>query len=279
MTEPHPTPVAPAAPAPLASGWEQFHRRVVQLRPPLSPHPADVAAIARQIANDDAHVLLLGMTAALFGQGQRLTAIDFSAPMIARLWPGDTATHRALEGDWRGLAPPDRPYTAVIGDGSFNTLAWPHDIAAVGARLAAAAPGAVLAVRCFLAPPPAMAESLDDLAAAAAAGTLGGFHAAKWRIAMALAAAAGDPNVPVVAIAAAFDALFPDRAALSAATGWTLETIAEIDAYRGSPACLAFPTAAQLLAALGTPPGAGFVAAGGYELADRCPLLVWHLPG
>jgi hypothetical protein len=53
-----------------------------------------------------------------------------------------------------------------------------------------------------------------------------------------------------------------------------LTQIAEIDAYRSSPARFSFPTAEQLLATL--PPEfveGRFVATGNYELAERCPLL------
>jgi hypothetical protein len=260
--------------ASAVTDWDAFARRVARLQPPLAPHSADVAGMARMIAGADDHVLLLGMTTALFGLGRRQTAVDWNAAMIAALWPGDSPDRVALAADWREMAPPEVPVTAIVGDGSFNTLEWPADFARLAAHLATIAPGAVLAVRCFLTPSPGAAEALADLAAA----PLGGFHAMKWRIAMALAAETGEPMVAVADIAAAFDRLFPDRAALAARSGWAAETIAEIDSYRGSPARYAFPTAAQALAAFGDPPGASFVPGSGYELAERCPLLVWRLP-
>ena len=258
-----------------APDWDSFARRVGRLQPPLAPHPADVAAIAQAIAGRDDHVLLLGMTAALFGLGRRLTAADWNPAMIAALWPGDSPGRSAVAADWRELAAPVVPITAIIGDGSLNMLEWPADFARLAARLITIAPGAVLALRCFLTPSAGAAETLADLVTAPP----GGFHALKWRIAMALAADAGQPMVAVADIAATFDRLFPDRAALAARAGWDDAVIAEIDAYRGSAARYAFPTAAQLLAALGDPPGAVFVPASGYELAERCPLLVWQLPG
>jgi hypothetical protein len=114
-----------------------------------------------------------------------------------------------------------------------STLGPPHDIAAVGARLAAA-PGAV-AVRC-LAPPPAMANrgSWPPPPRARWAGSRGQVaHRHGARI-----------QRPVVAIAAAFDARSRSRG-LVRRHRLDAETIAEIDTYR-LPACLAFPTAQQL---------------------------------
>jgi hypothetical protein len=49
-----------------------------------------VGAIAVQIAGHDARVLLLGVTPELCGIAQETVAVDHSANMIARVWPGDT---------------------------------------------------------------------------------------------------------------------------------------------------------------------------------------------
>lgn len=90
---------------------------------------------------------------------------------------------RALCGDWRDLALPDRPYDGLIGDGSFNVLTSPAHIGEVAERLRPMAPGAMLAVRCFITPDADGAERVEDLADWT---PLGGFHAYKWRLAMAL---------------------------------------------------------------------------------------------
>ena len=99
-----------------------------------------------------------------------------------------------------------------------------------------------------------------------------GFHAFKWRLAM--AAMDGSANISARAVWEAFERLFPDRDGLSRATGWSLETIAEIDDYAVSPLSKSFPTRTQLLESF---PGARLVESGDYELAERCPLLVADL--
>lgn len=269
---------SPDAGADGARAWEHFHERVGRLQPPLAPHADVVRLIGDAIGGDDGHVLLLGMTSALFRLGRQLTAVDWSEHMIATLWPGDVPDRRALCADWRAMMPPPRRYSAVIGDGSLNTLPDLAAVASVGARLALVAPGAQVALRCFLTPEPDAAETLGDLARAARKGPLGGFHAFKWRLAMALCHEAGDASIAVTAIVDAFDRLFPDRAALARSSGWSEAAIAEIDAYRDSAARYCFPTAGELLAVLDHPRGARFLSSGRYELAERCPLLVWRLP-
>jgi len=257
-----------------SAAWAAFHARWSRLRAPLRPNDDTVAATARAIAGHDGHVLLLGVTADLAHLGRRMTAVDWSPPMIANIWPGDREDRAAVLADWRSMPIPDVPFTAAIGDGSLATLLWPQDYRAIFARLAdVLAPGARLAVRCYLTPDDP--EPLSRVREAALSGAVTNFHALKWRVAMAVAGASGDPNVPVTAILAAFEQAFPDRGALAAATGWPLEQIAEIDAYRGGTAVYSFVTRAQLAAVL--PPAFGrprFVDAGSYELAERCPLLL-----
>jgi len=257
-----------------SAAWSAFHARWSRLRAPLRPNADTVAATARQIADRDDHVLMLGVTADLAHLGRRMTAVDWSSPMIANVWPGDSESRKAVLADWRTMPVPDRPFTAAIGDGSLATLLWPQDYRAVFARLAdVLATGARLAVRCYLTPDDP--EPLDRVRDATMAGSVTNFHALKWRVAMAVAGAHGDPNVPVTAILAAFEHAFPDRTALAEATGWTLEQIAEIDAYRGGTAVYSFVTRGQLAAALPSPFGLPrYVDAGSYELAERCPLLV-----
>jgi SAM-dependent methyltransferase len=253
----------------VLTGWEDFHARWRGLRPPLRPHADVVAAINGAIEGADDHVLLLGATPELSGLGARLTAIDWSEAACAVIWPGDDARRRILRADWREMPLGEATVSAVIGDGSPCALASVDDLPRLFARLAAVLrPGGRVAIRCYLSPN--AREPLTTVGAEAMAGRIGGFHALKWRIAMALA----DPAVPVVAIRAAFNALFPDRDALAAATGWDRRLIDEIDAYAGSPARFLFPDAAGLRATIPDSfTDVRFTPAGSYPLAERCPIL------
>lgn len=257
-----------------AGAWAAFHARWSRLRPPLRADADVVAEVTRQIDGHAGHVLLLGVTPELSGLGRTMTAVDWSPQMIAHIWRGDDEDRRALLADWRALPLLPQPCTAAIGDGSLATLRWPDDYTAVFARLRhALAPGARIAIRGYLTPD--VPETLAQVRDATLAGAAGNFHALKWRVAMAVAGAGGDPNVAVADILGAFNHAFPDRARLAHASGWPLTTIDEIDAYRDSPAVYSFVTRDQMRAAAPAwLTDLRFVPAGSYPLADRCPLIV-----
>jgi hypothetical protein len=255
------------------TGWQGFYRRWPRLKPPLKPDADVCTAIRNLIAGHDEHALLLGVTPELAGLARVTVAVDWNRNMIRYIWPGDTDTRKAILGNWLHLPCAAGSISAAIGDGSLDCLDYPAGYHRIFAELARAMrPGARLAIRFYLTP-----EDCED-AAAVRANTLSGrnkgFHALKWRLANAIAVDRRDPNVPVREILRLFDRLFPDREALARATGWTLEEIAEIDAYAPLPAVFSFPTSRQVLDVV--PDGfvnARFVAAGHYELATRCPIL------
>lgn len=191
--------------------------------------------------------------------------------MIARIWPGDTGARRIIQADWRKLPLASASLGAAIGDGSINMLSWPDEVESVVARLRdAVRPGGRIALRCFCSPE--QKEALEDVREA----YLGhvdalGFHAFKWRLAQ--AAMTGE-NIEMKSVWDAFEGCFPDREALSRATGWPLSTIDEIDDYRFSTLSLCFPTRSLLESLF---PDARFVESTGYELAERCPVMVIDL--
>ena len=227
----------------------------------------------RAIAGHDQRVLLLGVTPEYADVGADVTAIDSSETMIANVWPGDTARRRAFKGDWFAMPFERGSFSAALGDGSFNTLPWPDGHRRVFDLLAdMLRPGGRIVFRLFRTPDEA--ESVDAVLAAAMAKKIGNFHAFKWRLAMALVAAAGNPNIPVASIRDAFNAAFPDREKLAAATGWPMAQIETIDVYRGSPDSYSFPTSAEMQAAIPAAfTRAEFLPSGDYELAERCPLV------
>lgn len=262
----------------MSEAWSTFHLRFPSLRPPQSVTPDTAARVAAALEGHDERVLLLGVTPALTGIGQGLVAVDRSANMIANVWPGDDARRRVVEADWRAVEP-GGDFSAVIGDGSFNCLAYPGDYAAVFARLGALLrPGARFVVRFFITPEPC--ESIAALADATRAGRVESIHALRWRLGMAACAERGDVNIPVTRIYGLFARLFPDRTLLAQQTGWAPDQIATIDFYRDSPDVISFPTLTQIQAVI----PAGFTAvrligSGAYDLAERCPLVVMDWAG
>jgi hypothetical protein len=250
-----------------------LYQRHARLRPPLAPNEEVVAAIASSIAAHNAHVLILGMTPSLLPAVQTAIVLEKDEKMIAEVWPGDTATAKAISGDWFSVPAPAQHFTAVVGDGSLCFVGL-DDYPALFTQLAKVlTPDARLAIRIY--ETPAAGETLADVRNRALAGEIAGFHAFKWRLAMALVTKEKRSALPVAKIHNAFEELFPDRAALSRATGWSLEDIAEIDAYRNGSAVYHFPTRQEILAAW---PKAfarlRFIPSGTYELAERCPILV-----
>jgi hypothetical protein len=231
-----------------------------------------VAAIAAQIAGRDARVLMLGVTPELSGIGQETVAVDHSANMIARVWPGDTPSRMAVLADWRSL-PAMRPdFSAAIGDGSLNAVSY-ADYPAVFAPLARVlAPGARVAFRVYETPQPC--ETVAQLRGDVMAGRERRFHAFKWRLAMALASERQDPDLPVALIYDVFSSVFADSEALLHATGWSDADLAEMEAYRGRDTRYSFPMRRQLLAALPAQfTNAQFPSSGSYALAERCPIF------
>jgi hypothetical protein len=258
----------------ITQPWSEFHRRWHRLKPPLRPNEEVRAAIQAAISGHDQRVLMLGLTPELREIGQESVAIDWSAQMLAAVWPGNTATRRAVRGNWLHLPCTQGAFTAVIGDGSLNCLEYPSDYVRVFEQLARALlQGARVAIRMFLTPEPC--DTLAELRDATMAGKVGVIDALKWRLANTLCAERGDSNLGVQAILDAFNRAFPDRQALSRATGWSSEHIGVIDAYDALPDVFSFPTATQVL---GSVPqnfaNARFAVSGTYELAERCPLLV-----
>ena len=253
--------------------WRNFAGVFARLRPPLRPTPSDVETMRRAIAGRDRRVLLLGVTPELSVLGTELVAIDNSPRMIDRVWPGDSARCRAVLGDWTGLPFSDSTFDAVIGDGSLNSAGEGLERVLADVQRVLA-PGGKATFRIFASPE--SPETLADIQRDADSGGAGNVHALKWRIAMSLAALAPGAVVPVAAILAEFNRMFPDRALLSSRTGWSEQEIATLDAYVGADHALAFPTATRMLEIAGPHLGSAEVAHGsGYPLADRCPTMVW----
>lgn len=256
-----------------ADAWNQFHARWGRLQPPLRPNEEVAGAIANAIGTQRKAAILLGVTPELAAIADDTTAIDHAETMIANIWPGDTDTRRAVLGRWQSPPLTQRKYTAVLGDGSFNTLLY-ADYRAVFSELAKILmPGARIAVRIYETPEPC--ETLADLRDDLMAEREKRFHAFKWRLAMAVVAGRGEADVPVKAIHQAFQHEFPDRAAVARATGWSDADFTEMDAYSNQDAVYSFPTRRQMIAAL--PAGYAnprFVSSGTYALAERCPVFV-----
>jgi len=256
----------------LSNHWQAYHRRWSGLEAPLRPNAEIRARIVDLVGEKSDRILLLGVTPELALSFENVVAIDKSAAMIANIWPGDSGTRRAIEADWLTLDGSLGKFSAVIGDGSGNAVAYQHEVAQllVNARDHLEPGGRFV---CRLYARPEAPWSWEELVAEAGQPATGNFHAFKWKLAMRIAADT-KPSVTVTLIVDRFDYYFPDRAKLSEATGWDRSVIDMIDTYRGSEAVYCFPTRTEFLACL--PSGVreiGFHASGTYDLALNCPIF------
>ena len=254
---------------------------------PLRPGVEDIETFLRVIRRHvpepvDAprQALVLGVTPEIVTMpwpGQTMvTGADRSPEMIEHVWPGDRpGLRQALCVDWFNLPEPARAYEVVMADGSFNTLGYPAELRRLLAMLAGlTAQRALLITRTFTRPNER--ESLASLEEAARAGEAGGFHAFKFRLAMALQPAP-EAGVSLDEIWRLWHRLDGEIENLSERNGWHPDVVGTIAHFRGKPVRLSFPTRDELLATLGA---AGLSLLDShtptYEMGERCPILSWR---
>lgn len=258
----------------MTNHWERYHRHWNLLGAPLRPPAEAVGIIERETATADADVLLLGVTPELAGLGKTMRAVDSSSGMISALWKASTPYREAVVGSWFDLPLASGSVDAVIGDGSLNAVGTSAERLSMLREMARVLrPEGRAAIRVFAGP--GQREGIAAIEDDARARRIDGFHAFKWRIAMTLAGPEPDFSVRVSEIRDVIDEMFPDRAELSAATGWSLEEIGTIDAYVNSDTTYSFATAARLVEEAEILfEEVQLVPSGSYSLAERCPILV-----
>jgi SAM-dependent methyltransferase len=239
----------------------------------LRPTGETVRNVIDLVGDRDRRVLLFGVTPELAKAFDRLVGVDKSRGMIENLWPGDTATRKSVEADWLTLDGSLGQFSAAIGDGSCNCVAYPKEVEKVLEQVRDhLEPGGRFVCRVYLRPDamPSRAEMQGDPRGKARIN----FHAFKFLLAMRIAEDS-EATVPVVSILAAFEEMFPDRDALAERTDWPRADIDTIDSYRNSSVAYSFFNRAEFLGAM--PQGLvnpQFHSSGAYDLAETCPILV-----
>lgn len=258
---------------PQENHWNDFASQWNRLASPLRPCREDVETIRQSLEPGGGLCLLLGVTPEFTRLPARLVAIDNSAAMIGALWPGNQAGRNVVQGDWLNLPFAENSFDTVIGDGSLTLLSYPLQYERLFAQLSQVLkPCGKILIRFFVSPEEG--ETCADVCHEALSGRIGGFHAFKWRLSMAVAAESQNSNINVADTHAAFTRLLPDRKRLAEAAGWSHEDIATIDLYRGSPARYSYPTLSQLRRVFPQRFKETGLMQGSYELAERCPILI-----
>ena len=252
------------------------------MTPPLSPCAEDIAlreqAIARHFpARSSLSALLLGVTPKLaatrWTPALDIIAVDNTMAMIESVWPGNTRRRTVVCGDWLQLPLRDASLDVALIDGGLPAISFPLAHAALAKELRRVLkPGSLFVARIFARPD--VTEAVDAVFAAVRERRIGGFHAFKWRLAMSLQGEDTARGVLLDDIWRCCNAQFGDYAQLERLTGWPIQEIRTIDAYRGNAASYHFPTISEFVECLSPALSCVERMHGTYELAERCPILI-----
>ena len=270
-----------ASAAPL---WEAHAAQWSLIGSPLRPHAQDLAiaqrAIDRFAGESQWYALVLGVTSELaclrWPSGAALLAADLSAAMLQNEWRAPASCPSlAIRCRWQALPVTRGSVSVVLGDGSLSALPNVESVRAVLAQVAAALRrDGSFVLRAYTRPetPESPWQVLDDLLS----GKAHSIHVAKWRLAMALHGSLSS-GVILDRVWKVFRQAVPDSRRLAARTGWSVESIDTIDAYRGARSRYLFPTLAELRGLLSPWFEEVDCAVPTYELGDRCPTLTLRL--
>jgi len=264
---------------PATDHWQRHAATWQHFGSPLRPCAIDVQWVESAVHTIRPGVdqaVLLGVTPELahmrWPEDARLLAVDQNPEMIQRLWlPSPPDKGRVICGDWQHIPLKNGSVDAVVGDGVLVFFKQPTEAEVLlqEIRRLLRSHGRFL-LRVFVRPP--HRESLAQLHEALAAGFIGSFHAYKWRLAMAL-----QPSLAVgvrpVDVWRAWRQWVPSAGLLQELTGWPLEQIETIDAYRDAKASYYFPTLDELRQLLDGYFEIDDLCIPAYELGERCPLL------
>jgi predicted dehydrogenase len=258
--------------------WQSVPKMWKHFGPPLRPGPEDIRIMQDQVAqwmeessSSSCNVLLCGVTPEIvemeWPAGTRLWAVEKSRVMIEEVWPAkDSKTKQPLQAEWTLLPFTEGSFDIVIGDGCLTSLEYPkHQLVFLESLRKVMRKNSLLIMRFFVQKDePELPEAVfSDLSE----GSIGSFHAFKWRLAMSLQATAGE-GVRVDKIWNAWN-----EAGIS--TDWPSQTVETIDTYRGSDHRLTF-TNMHEIRNLHSPlfEERAYIEPE-YELGERCPILVY----
>jgi len=268
--------------------WHAHAAKWRDVGPPLRPCAQDIAIFEnalrdwteRQALSRPARMLLLGVTPeiALMQRpaASHLVAVDYSLAMIAGVWPAQQAGNAsAVCADWRVLPLAPDSIDFIVADGCFTQLPWPNGYREVAGKLhQVLSSHGCLASRFFVRPD--VTESLDAILEDIIAGRIASFHAFKWRLAMALHGNHNERGVQLARVWEVWRNTFQQTVRAHAQPHWTPEIIATIDHYQGVETFYSFPKRAQIYEAFSEYFSDVVCLQGDYELAERCPIILFR---
>jgi SAM-dependent methyltransferase len=215
---------------------------------PLRPGEDDVRLYQRVVdelagCGGMQRAVILGVTPELYHlrwpADMELRAIDRSADMIGRVWPG--REHEVVRGDWTEDHFPEGSVQLVLCDGGLHLLEYPVGQADLFRGVAAMlSRGGVAVFRLFL--PPAVPVGPEEVLRKLRGGEVPDMNTLKLLLGHALT----DSTREGVVLGRVWDCLHEgiggDRDAFFGGLGWPAEEVAVIDFYRDSCARYHFST-------------------------------------
>ena len=257
--------------------------------PPLRPCDADIARLETTISKlypkENHHkkksALLLGVTPEITGmawpENTQLLAVDRMMAMITHVWPGSTEIEaEAICGDWMQLPLQNKWADLVIGDGSFTFFSFPEQYRQMVQELKRImADGAYLLVRFFV-----QAEEKETSAEVFADlydGKIANFHVFKWRLTMSLQQDLSRGSC-VSDVWDAWNTHSKGAENLAQHLNWPINEINTMESFKNGDTIYYFPDADAVRELLGNDFNEIGVFVENYQLAERCPLMVFQLP-
>jgi hypothetical protein len=263
--------------------WNNQSAKWKHVGSPTRPSQEDQNIIASIISKkqqnaDSTNAVVLGVTPEMiqlrWPEGTTITAVDMNESMIQTLYkPHEIYPTSVKQERWQAISLPDNSTDIVVGDGIFTPLEKEEDLVGLFAEVdRILKPSSMMVVRAFIRPEET--EAIDTVVKDALSGKIKNFGSLKWRLAMALTDNKGRVNP--AEIHKKFNALFPDRAYLGTSGKWSLDEISTIDAYEKIEGVFTFLTLNELVKI--SQPYAKIIEkkVGSYELADRCPIIVFE---
>ena len=242
----------------INSHWAQRSQHWGRSTPPLRYDAVALQTLKELIGDQTNKIIILGVTRELAESFPNVLAIDNEPNMLKNVWIGDTATKSAMLANWLTVELEPNTYSATIGDGSINQVAFPHDQKALLTKIYDwLTPGGVFACRMYTRPDVPITR--EQLISEGTSPTIN-WSAYRRMLSMYLAELEGQ-TIKTRNITGLFNELFPDRSQLP----WTPEQLEMVDTYATSNLKSCLPTRQELRQIFPDGVDVRFVDTGDYE--------------
>jgi len=263
--------------------WSKQSTRWSNVGSPTRPSLEDSAIMTKQARLclnyiKEPKICVLGVTPEIiqldWPNKAKLYAFDSSKDMIKKLWIYNRKIDSQVSmADWNHLPLKKNSMNFILGDGSFTALQGIEEHKSVTREIERVLKnGGSLIMRCFIRPN--KKETINQIKKDVESNKILNFGTLKWRIAMALTDSKTSTVQPSH-IYNIFHETFKDLSKLTSYNKWTLDDISTLDSYANMSGFFTFLTESSLKQYM--PKNLKFISKkiGNYELAERCPTMLF----